>query len=253
MSVKAMSWVWDQNIERDEKFVLLAYADHADHEGNNIYPAVATIAKKTGYSERSVQRITRQLVAHEWLIDNGVSQYQTHNFSIPIYRGDKMTPPTDGGTDEAVLGGDNLAGVTELHRGGDTHVTGGVTKTTQRGDIAMSPKPSLTINKPSIKPVKDSGAERPHDERLSHPAITTYRSLAKITPPDLLRDDIISTVGDDFVKWGNVIKDWIGHGWKKTNITGMLDYYKNGGNGSKPARVDTRQSEIDATLKEIFG
>ena len=44
MSVKAMSWVWDQDIPREQKFVLLAYADHADHDGGNIYPAVDTIA-----------------------------------------------------------------------------------------------------------------------------------------------------------------------------------------------------------------
>ena len=226
MSVKAMSWVWDQNIERDEKFVLLAYADHADHEGKNIYPAVATIAKKTGYSERSVQRITRQLVAHEWLIDNGVSQYQTHNFSIPIYRGDKMTPPTDGGTDEAILGGDNLAGVTELHRGGDTHVTGGVTNATQRGDIAMSPEPSLTVIKPSI----NRGAKRRKDERLDHPAIIAYKDIARLTPPETLRDDIISAIGDDFIRWGNTVKKWIGNGWNPGNVNGMLEYYANGGN-----------------------
>jgi len=60
MSVKAMAWVWDQDIPRDEKFLLLAYADHADHEGNNIFPAIDTIVKKTGYSRRSVQRITQK-------------------------------------------------------------------------------------------------------------------------------------------------------------------------------------------------
>jgi hypothetical protein len=226
MSVKAMSWVWDQPIERDEKFVLLAYADHADHDGNNIYPAVATIARKTGYSERSVQRITRQLVAHEWLIDNGVSQYQTHNFSIPIYGGDNLSPPTDGGMENGNNGGDNLAGVTEFHRGGDTHVTGGVTNATQGGDIAMSPEPSLTVIKPSI----NRGEKRPKDERLKHPAIVAYRDIAKLTPPESLRDDVISAIGDDFLRWGNIVKRWIGNGWNPRNINGMLEYYANGGN-----------------------
>jgi len=116
----------------------------------------------------------------------------------------------------------------------------------------MSPDPSLTIIKPSIKPVKDSGAKRPPDERLSHPAITTYRSLAKLTPPEALRDDIISTVGEDAIRWGNIVKQWIGNGWKPGNINGMLDYYKNGGNGNG-RKPDTRQAEIDAALKEVFG
>lgn len=92
----------------------------------------------------------------------------------------------------------------------------------------------------STEGIKDSGAKRPHDERLSHPAITTYRNIARMTPPAAVRDDIIQAVGDDFVKWGNVVKDWIGHGWKPGNITGMLDYYKNGGNGYKPAQNGRR-------------
>ena len=104
------------------------------------------------------------------------------------------------------------------------------------------------LSKQGIK----SGAKRPTDERLQHPAIVAYRSIARLTPPEALRDDIIQAVGDDFVKWGNTVKDWIGHGWKPGNINGMLDYYKNGGNGNG-RKPDTRQAEIDAALKEVFG
>ena len=138
MSGKAMGWVWDQDISRDEKFILLAYADHADHEGYNVYPAVATVAKKTGYSERSVQRATRKLEDGGYLIPDGKSEYQTNKWRIPIYGGDNMTPPTDGGS---ILRGANLSG-------GDKNDTEGVTKTTQRGDTAMAPEPLI---KPLIK------------------------------------------------------------------------------------------------------
>ena len=249
MSVKAMSWVWDQPIERDEKFVLLAYADHADHDGNNIYPAVATVAKKTGYSERSVQRITRLLVQHSWLIEEGTSRYQTHVFSIPIYRGDILSPPTDGGTESGDLRGDILTGVTNATPGGDTHVTRGVTNATQRGDIAMSPEPSLTVNKPSIKPIKEGG-KRPRDERLNHPAIVAYRTIARTTPPDAVRDDIINTVIDNHVQWGNIVKAWIGRGYNPRNVTGMLDAYRKGGiNGNGNGKQDKRD-EMYALLQE---
>ena len=33
MSIKAMAVVWEAELPRPEKFVLLALADHADHEG----------------------------------------------------------------------------------------------------------------------------------------------------------------------------------------------------------------------------
>jgi len=245
-----MAWVWDQDIERDEKFVLLAYADHADHDGNNIYPAVDKIARKTGYSERSIQRITRQLVEHGWLIAMGTSNRQTNKFSMPIYRGDKMTPPTDGGTQEADLRGDKMTGGDKNDTEGVTNLQGGVTNATQRGDIAVSPEPSLTVIKPLINR-KDSGAKRPRDERLSHPAIVIYRDVAKLQVPEVLRDDVISTVGDDAIRWGNIVKQWIGNGWKPGNINGMLEYYRNGGNsnGHKNSKQSARD-ELYALTQE---
>jgi len=71
VSVKIMGQVWDLELPYTEKLVLLAYADHSDHEGRNIYPSVNLIAEKTGYSERHVQRITRELQKKKLLILEG--------------------------------------------------------------------------------------------------------------------------------------------------------------------------------------
>lgn len=141
MSVKAMAWVWDQDMGRDEKLVALAYADHADHNGDNIFPSVDTVSKKTGYSERSVQRITKTLIANGWLIPSGVSDLQTNKYSMPIGGGDKMTPPIHGG-----------AGRGDKMTGGDKFDKGGVTKLQGGGDIAMTPEPSINHHiKPSSR------------------------------------------------------------------------------------------------------
>lgn len=88
MSVKVMGAVWDLKIDRDWKFVLLAYADHASHDGTSIYPAVSTIAEKTGYSERSVQTITRELEKSGYLIADGQGKHGTNRWRIPICRGE---------------------------------------------------------------------------------------------------------------------------------------------------------------------
>jgi hypothetical protein len=61
MSVKIMGAVWDMDLPPNEKLVLLALADHADHDGGNVFPSVPTVARKTGYSERQVQVIMRRL------------------------------------------------------------------------------------------------------------------------------------------------------------------------------------------------
>jgi len=87
MSVKVMGAVWDLKIGRDEKFVLLAYADHANHDGSSIYPAVKTIVEKTGYSERSVQSITKSLEKAGLLIADGHGTHGTNRWRIPICGG----------------------------------------------------------------------------------------------------------------------------------------------------------------------
>ena len=138
MSVKVMGLVWDLQIARDIKFVLLAYADHADHEGYNIYPSIKTVAKKTGYEERSIQRITRKLEESGLLIPMGGQaggRGVTPNWRIPL-KNDKITPFTKG---------DKLSSKR-------------VTNNTRKGDTAMSPEPSLTVIKPIEEEGENSGA-----------------------------------------------------------------------------------------------
>ena len=57
MSAKVSGAVWDLELPHNEKLVLLAMADHADHNGNNVYPSLRLIAWKTDYDERQVRRI----------------------------------------------------------------------------------------------------------------------------------------------------------------------------------------------------
>lgn len=84
MSVKIMGMVWDLDndiIDREEKYVLLAYTDHADHEGNNMYPSIALICQKTGYKERAAQMITHSLEEKGFLIAAGKGPKGTNKWS----------------------------------------------------------------------------------------------------------------------------------------------------------------------------
>lgn len=133
MSVKVMGLMWDLELPRNEKFILLAYADHANHEGKNVFPSVKLIAKKTGYDHRSVQRITRKLENRGLLLEDGKGPKGTKRWRIPITVGDdKLSPIYVGPSDKTI--------------------EEGVTKAAHRGDIAMSSEPSLTIK----EPLKDS-------------------------------------------------------------------------------------------------
>jgi DnaD/phage-associated family protein len=91
--------VWDLPIlgefARPEKYVLLAYADHADQNGRSIYPSVDLIARKSGYDERSVQMITRRLESLGYLVDDGEGPRGTNRWYIPLERtagGAKISP-----------------------------------------------------------------------------------------------------------------------------------------------------------------
>jgi len=69
LSIKVMSWVWDNApVEGTELLTLLVIADHAAEDGTDSWPGVPTIARKTRRSERRVQEAIKALAA-KGLID----------------------------------------------------------------------------------------------------------------------------------------------------------------------------------------
>lgn len=54
MSARVSGKVWELELDPTEKLVLLALADHADHEGNNVRPGNDLLVAKTGLSERTI-------------------------------------------------------------------------------------------------------------------------------------------------------------------------------------------------------
>jgi DnaD/phage-associated family protein len=88
MSALVMGLVWEMpespEFGRAEKYILLAYADHADSNGRNIYPSVDLVSRKTFYEERSVQATTRRLQGLGLLVPDGQGPHGTNRFFIPI-------------------------------------------------------------------------------------------------------------------------------------------------------------------------
>lgn len=82
MSVRLMSIVWDLDLPPGEKLVLLALADQANDEGRQCWPAVMTIARKSGQGERTVRRALKDLEAKGHLTrhhsDGATTQYHVH-------------------------------------------------------------------------------------------------------------------------------------------------------------------------------
>jgi|GEM_PF-1692318 len=168
MSVKIMGAIWDLDLPHELAWVLMAYADHADHEGRNCYPGISLIAYKTGYSQRQVQRCTAELISRGILVVErpGGGRGKPTLYSIdlarahrktpdesPLENGDKMSPiPGNGDKMSPISSAPEPERVTpEPER--VTSEPERVTKPCQKGDIAMSPEPLtvklLTVIEPS--------------------------------------------------------------------------------------------------------
>lgn len=138
MSVKQMSLVWDLDLAPNKRLVLLAYADHADDDGDNVYPSLPRIARKTGYGVDQVRRISRELVADGLmeLVEAGVGRGNTHRYKLTLEKGSNL-PPFEPKR-EKVASTEKVAPRSEK-----------VASEPLKGGIAMQPEPSENHQEPS--------------------------------------------------------------------------------------------------------
>ena len=60
MSVKISGKVWELDIDATEKIILLALAEYADHEGNNVRPGNSLLVAMTGLTQQTIStKITK--------------------------------------------------------------------------------------------------------------------------------------------------------------------------------------------------
>lgn len=135
MSVELTSRVWKLELDHAEQSVALALADWANDDGTSIFPSLALVAWKTGYSERQVRRIVRRLEDQGLLIQvrkprqHRPSEYRMDVTAVrakPPFRADILSPP------------DAESGVQGGHPGSPRADISSL-----RADIAVSPEPSL--------------------------------------------------------------------------------------------------------------
>jgi hypothetical protein len=173
MSAKIMGEVWDLVLSPAERSVLLAMADHADHNGDNVRPSVALIAWKTDYSERQVQRIIGDLrKAGILIIMHGATPTTPNHYRINIAAGEqkKAFVPAKRGR--------HFVTPIDTKQRGDILSPGDIAMS-QRGDIAMSPDPSLNHHKEKVGATR---ATAPAENKTKTPApiVTALADVCKI-------------------------------------------------------------------------
>ncbi|MFC1879380.1 hypothetical protein ACFLZW_05655 [Chloroflexota bacterium] len=60
-----------------------------------------------------------------------------------------------------------------------------------------------------------------------HPAVRLYVRVMHLSPNPVQRKRIAAEVGD-LVVWQACLEHWASHGWRPTNVRGMLDSYRRG-------------------------
>lgn len=96
MSVKLMTSVFEADFEPSEKLLLLAMADFAGDDGTSIYPSQATLAQKTGLSDRTIRTLIKKLINTDKVIKSvGHTNSGTHIYHlIPEAISDRKPLPT---------------------------------------------------------------------------------------------------------------------------------------------------------------
>jgi hypothetical protein len=159
MSGKATGWAWDQDLPQNLKFVLLAYADKADHEGKDIFPSVALISKMTGLDRRTVQRATKQLVGDELLIPDGLGPKATNRYRLPMDGGGVLPPR--GAAQEAQGGGAPAA----------------------RGAAPLPPDPSFNDSERQSDTAQESAVSRAAADECRREAQAAFEEYTDLHPP----------------------------------------------------------------------
>lgn len=141
-----MGQAWDLDLPASKLLVLLAMADHADHNGNNVYPSVELIAWKTGYSESQARRIMKSLVKDE-ILSAQLRPGRTTLYSLHLDKGKLKEPFKRSNTGFQIDTPSTAMTPQGLH-----------SYDTPTPSIAMTPEPSfepslnLSAKKTAIKP-----------------------------------------------------------------------------------------------------
>ena len=209
MSIQLMTLVRKSALPTNTKFVLMALADWADDNGVNCYPSIYELSEYMTCSERTVQRLLRELEEGGWIAvvgnanGGGSSRHYALNVSKleevaaveharreaekerrrrdrkneaanPFNQGCQFVTPV------------NLSPVTTATEGVTT-VQQGVTTTTSRGDTGVTPS---TIDPPKIHQRSVIGADAPKNVKAT--------GRATILPGDFWPNEAAEQMARDF-------------------------------------------------------
>lgn len=165
MSVRVMSLCYDARFgSANRKAVAVALADHANDQGADVYPSIARLVAKTELSERTVQRILRELEEIGIIVmdvrggkgglPKGTNEW---HFDLTLLRN-----IADGKCQ--IIEAETGVTVTPIDAGPVSCVLGPVSGATLTG-VTVTPEPSINHQEPSRKRASERGARAFREQR----------------------------------------------------------------------------------------
>lgn len=151
MSIRLMSQVWEREVNHAEQAVLLVLCDYANDDGRQSFPSVDTVAWKTMYSDRQVQRVLARLRARGALVvDAPASRYKPVTYRVVL----SALPVRERPSADSM--GDTVSPMPNA-----PDVTSGVTPRSLRGDTTVAPGVTQVSPDPSSDPSEDPPVDPP--------------------------------------------------------------------------------------------
>jgi len=190
----------------------------------------------------------------------GTFGYHRTAFKMSLAKLAKLTGLSENGAIAGAEAAEKRGTIKRIIEGKRSTIWVAITETTSPSEVEL-PHPVRQFGETTSpseeqlglkKAIKDNKDKRAHDARLDHPSMQVYRGNTSLYVPVNWRDEVIATV-TDYEKWGGVIRDWMGKGWNKGNVKGMLDVYKNGisTNGRRPSPPPTKRKPPEQSAAEV--
>jgi hypothetical protein len=196
--------------------VYVALCRFADNNTRQCYPSTRTLAALLHLGRPTVHKALRTLE------DAGLIAIERGRTPQGDYRANVYTLLPLVGNDMAHRGHSGLPPVVNDvdHRGqGGLPELNSINQTQQnKGERALPRRTPTPAHATAV-----SG----RDPNLGHPAVQAYRGVCKLTADETQRAAIAGTV-TDVTQWEEVMRRWLLAGYRKTNVQGMLDWYRNG-------------------------
>lgn len=196
MSIEALNWVLNEapHANHSEFAVLIGLANHAHADGKNSFPAVSKIAKYASMSERTVQRVLRELEERgvirrgnqaivNALIANPRYRPTCYDLNMTVsgkFRGDTLSPLDDPGVTAGQLRGDKQValGVTPCHPNQELNQTKTAAAVCDLSDQRLSDTKLTDKTAAAAAPPTDKPQATPHAQH--HPeTLPTLQQVAK--------------------------------------------------------------------------